>query len=121
MSDKKPKNKKKRIRLMRGDSHRVNNEGFKESHRMGWTGDKNKRRGDFAVYPTIAPKKGKEKSTKYKDWKEQSPKEAEDRGELIKVKSRRKARKLAAGSWKKGRDKKDAMKAYRIRKRREKK
>jgi len=35
---------------------------------------------------------------------------------LFKVNSRRKAEKLAAGSWKKGLDKKEAMKDYRANK-----
>lgn len=83
---------------------------------MAWVGDPSKKRGDFAVFPTIAPKKGKEKSSNPADWKEQSPKEAEERGEMIKVNSRRRAEKLAAGSWKKGQDKRDAMKDYRANK-----
>ena len=109
-------NKKKAIRKMRV-SARKNPDGTVSSHKMAWVGDQSKKRGKFGVFPTITPKKGKSKSTKASDWKKQTPKEAAKKGELIKVKSRRKAKKLAAGSWKKGVDKREAMKAYRKRKR----
>ena len=93
-----------------------NPDGSTASHKMGWVGDQTKKRGDFGVFPTITPKKGKENSSDPKDWTTQTPKEAAAKGELIKVDSRRKAEKLAAGSWKKGQDKKDAMKGYRANK-----
>lgn len=115
----KPKNpifKKKAIRNMRETSMVDSTTGERASHKMAWVGDPSKKRGDFGVFPTIAPKKGKEKSSNPSDWKEQSPKEAAERGEMIKVNSRRKAEKLAAGSWKKGQDKRDAMKEYRANK-----
>ncbi len=105
-------NKKKQIRNMRV-SAKVNPDGSRESHRMAWVGDPSKKRGDFGVFPTIAPKKGKEKSTNPSDWVEQSAQEAAKKGEMINVKSRRKAEKLAAGSWKQGADKRAAMKDYR--------
>lgn len=105
-------NKKKAIRKMRV-SARQNPDGTTSSHKMAWTGDPTKKKGNFGVFPTITPKKGKESSTKSIDWKKQTAKEAAAKGEMIKVKSKRKAKKLAAGSWKKGVDKKEAMKAYR--------
>lgn len=107
--------KKKAIRDMRESAAKYP-DGSIESHKMAWMGDENKRRGNFYVFPTIAPKAGKEKSSTPSDWKEQSPKEAEARGELIKVKSKRRAEKLAAGSWKKGEAKKEAMREYRANK-----
>jgi len=107
--------KKSKIRSMRKSAMK-NADGTESSHRMGWSGDPTKKRGEFGVYPTITPKKGKESSTKSSDWKKQTPKEASEKGEMIKVKSRRKAKKLAAGSWKKGADKREAMRAYRSRK-----
>lgn len=88
-------------------------DGTKESHKMAWEGDPSKRRGKFNVYPTVAPKPGKEKSTNPADWKQQSFSEAKQRGEVVTVKSRRKAEKLSAGSWKKGVEKREAMSAYR--------
>jgi hypothetical protein len=111
---KKPLSKKKAIRDMRkGVTGRQNPNGSKSTHQMGWVGDPSKKRGNFGVYPTIAPLKGKEKSTDPKDWKEQSPQEAAAKGEMINVRSQRKARKLSAGSWKKGQERRDAMKEYR--------
>jgi len=108
-------NKKKAIRKMR-TSARKNEDGTVSSHKMAWVGDPSKKRGNYGVFPTIIPKKGKETSTKASDWKEQTPEEARKIGEMIKLKSKRRAEKLAAGSWKKGRDKKEAMKMYRLRK-----
>jgi hypothetical protein len=113
--DKQPLNKKKAIRNMRPVA-KQNPDGSKESHKMAWVGDPTKKRGDFAVFPTITPKPGKENSSEPKDWTTQTLQEAADKGELIKVKSSRKAEKLAAGSWKKGQDRKDAMKDYRANK-----
>lgn len=71
------------------------------THLMAWDGDPTKKRGEFHVYPTIKPKAGKERSTNPKDWKSQTPMEAHSIGEDIKVRSRRRAEKLAGGSWKK--------------------
>jgi len=104
--------KKRKIRLMR-QSAMKNPDGTVSSHRMEWEGGPSKRKGNFGVYPSIVPKKGKEKSTDPKDWKTQTAKEAEKKGELIRVKTRRRAQRLAAGAWKKGRDKREAMRAYR--------
>jgi hypothetical protein len=106
-----PLNKKKAIRDMR-TSATVDENGKPASHKMSWVGDPSKKRGDFGVFPTITPKKGKENSSNPVDWKSQTPKEATAKGEMINVKSRRKAEKLAAGSWKKGIDKKEAMANY---------
>ena len=47
---------------------------------------------------------------------EQSFQEALEAGELYEFKSRRKAERFAAGSWKKGKAKREAMKAYRAKK-----
>ena len=116
---KKTVRKKKAIRDMRTTA-RKNPNGKVSSHKMVWYGDPTKKRGNFAVSPSIAPKKGKESSTKFKDWESQTKEQSKAKGELIKVRSRRKAMKLAAGSWKKGADKKEAMKAYRKRKKNKK-
>ena len=110
-------NKKKAIRNMRIGQEMIEPSGERASHKMAYVGDITKRRnGNFAVFPTIAPKAGKEKSKNPSDWKSQTPKEAQARGEMIYVNSRRKAQKLAAGSWKKGIERKEAMKNYRIEK-----
>jgi hypothetical protein len=112
-----PVSKKKRIRKMRQSSYK-NEKGQSVSHKMAWVGDPSKKRGKFGVFPTVAPKKGKEKSTKPSDWKKQSPQEAAKKGEMVNVKRKKKAQKLAAGSWKKGKDKREAMKSYRKSKKR---
>jgi len=107
-------NKKKAIRNMRIGQEMIEPDGKSASHKMMSVGDiTKKRKGDFGVFPSIAPKVGKEKSKNPSDWKTQTPREAQKRGEMIDVNSRRKADKLSAGSWKKGIDKKDAMKDYR--------
>lgn len=116
-SNNKPKkkkylSKKKAIREMRQVA-RKNPGGGESSHLMSWVGDPSKKRGEFGVHPTISPKKGKEKSRKFEDWEKQTAKQSDAKGELIRVKSKRKAKKLAAGSWKKGVDKREAMREYR--------
>jgi hypothetical protein len=108
----KPISKKKQIREMRPVG-RKNPGGGTSSHKMAWTGDPKKKKGNYGVFPTISPKKGKEKSSDPADWKKQSASEAAKKGEMIKVKRKKKAEKLAAGSWKKGADKREAMKSYR--------
>lgn len=113
--------KKKAIANMRkansGEQmYMIEDSGQKASHKMSWVGDSSKKRGSFAVFPTIAPKPGKELSRNPKDWTEQSPQQAAKRNELINVKSRKKAEKLSAGSWKKGQEKRDAMRDYRANK-----
>ena len=107
--------KKRKIRNLRSSAMK-NDDGSVSSHKMQWTGDPNKKRGDFAVFPSITPKKGKETSTNKKDWTTQTPKQAAAKGELIKVSTKRRAEKLAAGAWKKGADRKEAMKTYRAKK-----
>jgi 5-methylcytosine-specific restriction endonuclease McrBC regulatory subunit McrC len=104
--------KKRAIRKMR-QTAMVKPDGTRESHKMEYVGDTSKRRGEFGVYPSVTPKPGKEKSTNPKDWTTQDASQANKKGELIEVKSRRRAERLAAGSWKKGQDRKDAMKEYR--------
>ena len=114
--------KKKAIRDMRkGVTGMDTPDGRRATHQMEWVGDPSKKRGDFHVYPSIAPNKGKEKSTNPKDWSTQNAKQADARGELIKVNTRKKAEKLAAGSWKKGVEKREAMKEYRQNKKEDKK
>ena len=53
--------------------------------------------------------------------RKQSFDEALKAGEVYEFKSKRKSERFAAGSWKKGKDKKEAMKAYRQKKREERK
>ena len=118
MADKSPLFKKKAIRQMRTTSsgeqmYMVNPDGSKTSHLMEYAKVPNKKGKKYAVYPSVAPKVGKEKSRDPKDWTTQSGAEANKKGEAIFVRREKKAQKLSAGSWKKGQDKKEAMKAYR--------
>ena len=69
--------------------------------------------GKYHVWPSI--------TTDKEGYKTQTPKEAHAAGEMYEFKSKRKAEKFAAGSWKKGKDKRMAMKAYRQKKREERK
>jgi hypothetical protein len=110
--NRKPISKKKAIRNMRSFS-RKNEDGGESTHLMAWYGDPDKKRGDFSVAPTIAPKEGNTGSSDPKDWEEIDYRQAKERGEVIDVKSRKKAEKLSFGSWKKGKDKRDAMREYR--------
>ena len=106
--------KKNKIRNWRQDQYMELPDGEIASHKMSYVGDTSKKRnGNFGVFPTIKPKPGMEKSRNPEDWMLQTPAEAMISGEFIPIKSKRKAEKLSFGSWKRGEDKKEAMKAYR--------
>ena len=64
------------------------------------------KKGEYKVWPSI----GVGPLGKYHA---QSFEQAKNKGELFKFKSRKRAEKFAHGSWKKGKDKREAMKAYR--------
>jgi hypothetical protein len=66
----------------------------------------------YRAYPSITFK-GNEKA------KPQSYKEALDAGEVYEFKRKKRAERFAAGSWKKGKAKREAMKAYRAKKKSE--
>jgi hypothetical protein len=78
-----------------------------ETHRMGlWEGaDKFDGEG-YVVAPTIRPVDNKG------TYEPQSIDEAYERGEVFEFKNKRTAERFAAGSWKKGQARKEAMKAY---------
>jgi hypothetical protein len=69
-----------------------------------------RKEGPYHAWPTITFK-GDEPP------RDQSFDEALDKGEVYEFKSKRRAEKFAAGSWKKGKDRKDAMRDYRKKKR----
>ena len=72
-----------------------------------WDGaDKFKGKG-YVVAPTIRP------VDRIGNYQPQSIDEAYQRGEVFEFRNKRKAERFAAGSWKKGPDKRDAMKSYR--------
>ena len=66
----------------------------------------------YRAYPSITFE-GNEKT------KPQSYKEALEAGEVYEFKRKKRAEKFAAGSWKKGKAKREAMKAYRAKKKSE--
>tara|TARA_R110000868_G_scaffold99646_1_gene274173 strand:+ start:2134 stop:2529 length:396 start_codon:yes stop_codon:yes gene_type:complete len=113
MAEKKRKQKKKAQEIRGNGSEYMNTpEGGVKSHFMT--------SGDNQAWPTVFPnKKG---SHDAKDWtqaksgKEAKP-EAEKRGEVFTFKTEKQADKFAHGSWKKGKDRRDAMKEYRSEKR----
>ena len=69
-----------------------------------------RKEGPYHAWPTITFK-GDELA------RDQSPKEAYEAGEMYEFKSKRRAERFAAGSWKKGKARREAMKAYRKKKR----
>ena len=62
--------------------------------------------GTYNVWPDIAP-------TGDGGYRYQSGQEAWERGEMFSFKSKRHAERFAHGSWKKGKEKRDAMSRYR--------
>ncbi len=60
----------------------------------------------IAVYPTITP-------VSPNNYKPQNLEEAYKKGEVFEFKNERRAEKFAFGSWKKGQDRRDAMRDYR--------
>lgn len=110
--------KKKQIRNMRKGIYK-DDQGERASHKMSW-GSTDK---GYEVHPTFFPKK-KNPSKKAGDWKDLSGEgkgneayqEAKKRKEVVEFKSKKRAERVAAGSWKKGKDKKEAMSEYRGRK-----
>jgi hypothetical protein len=92
-------------------SARQNVDKTVSTHKMEWGGTGNKKY-KYSVNPTIFP----EKNGTWKDLEGQGPealKEATKRGEVFGFKSAKRAEKFSAGSWKKGQDRKEAMKNYR--------
>ena len=107
------KRRKKHARSIRKGVGNITEEGKTETHRMGSDIIDNST-GKYHVWPTITfDEEGNKKA--------QSPKEAHKAGEMYEFKSKRKAEKFSYGSWKKGRDRKEAMKAYREMKRKRRK
>jgi hypothetical protein len=104
--------RKKHARSSREYAHHVEGtpEGSKSTHLMTWGEGEG---GKFHVWPSI--------TTDKEGYKTQTPGEAEAGGELYEFKNKRRAERFAAGSWKKGKDKREAMKAYRKKKRKERK
>lgn len=103
--------KKKRAREIReGYAPTQNN----ETHLMGMWEGANKYKGKgYVVAPTIRP------VDKIGNYTPQSIDEAYQRGEVFEFRNKRNAERFAAGSWKKGPDRRQAMNAYRQQKKQE--
>ena len=97
--------KRKARSIRKGKGVKKNSDGTVSTHRMAtYTGEGNK----HYVAPTIAP----DKTGVYKP---QSFSQAVDKGEVFAFKRKKRADKFAYGNWKKGRDRKESMKAFRSR------
>ena len=104
--------KRKARKLREGKGTQGNTDGSESTHLMEWGEDKNKKgKKVYTVNPTIAPTG---KGGKYEP---QSYDQAKERGEVFEFKGQRKAEKFSHGSWKQGKDKRDAMKDFRQMKR----
>jgi len=104
--------KKKRKKHLR--SLERNKSGKKETVKMTYGSGEVDGKKVYRAYPSITFK-GNEKA------KPQSYKEALDAGEVYEFKKKKRAERFAAGSWKKGKAKREAMKAYRAKKKSERK
>tara|TARA_A200000159_G_scaffold164195_1_gene192937 strand:+ start:1480 stop:1857 length:378 start_codon:yes stop_codon:yes gene_type:complete len=115
----KRRRKKKAQDLRKGKGTQKNSDKSVSTHKMEWGEDKDasKKRGKkvYTVNPSIAPTG---KGGKYEP---QTYKQAIERGEVFEFKKAKRAERFAAGSWKKGKDKREAMKAYRKKKKEERK
>ena len=102
------RNRKKHARNIRIGVGNILASGRIETHRMAdYVGINKKGKKRYYAAPTITfDKKGGKKLQTFK--------EALVAREVYEFKSKRRAEKFAWGSWKKGRDRKEAMKKYRI-------
>tara|TARA_R110000751_G_scaffold271500_3_gene371736 strand:- start:654 stop:1022 length:369 start_codon:yes stop_codon:yes gene_type:complete len=105
------KRRKKHARNSRKYSHHVEGQspGSKSTHLMvddTRSSDGSPRKSDsYHVWASVATSKA--------GYKKQTPDEAYEKGEMYKFKNRKKAEKFAYGGWKKGKDRREAMKFYR--------
>jgi len=100
--------KRKARKLREGKGVQENTDGSQSTHLMEWGEDENKKgKKVYTVNPTIAP------TGEGGEYEPQSYAQAKERGEVFEFKNPRKAEKFAMGSWKKGKDKREAMRAFR--------
>lgn len=103
--------RKKTARAIRTSSQK-NSDGTTSTHKMEYGSTDSKGRGKYVVNPTVFPNKDG-------SWSDLSNKgntaynEAKRRGEVFGFRREKVAKKFAAGSWKSGSDRKEAMKNYR--------
>ena len=102
--------RKKHARSIRKNVGHTNTEGKVETHKMGYGSGEVDGKTVYRAYPTITfDDKGKKKDQSYS--------EAMKAGEIYEFKRKKRAEKFAAGSWKKGKDRREAMREYRENKR----
>jgi hypothetical protein len=110
------KRKKKAREIRKGKGSLLTAEGKPQTHRMESGHVTNKKgKKTYVVNPSISPTG---KGGKYEP---QTYKEAVERGEVFAFKNKRRAERFAAGSWKKGKDKREAMKDYRAERKKKRK
>ena len=108
------KKRKKHARSIRKGLGNITKDGKTETHKMEWGEETKKGKKIYTVNPSITfDKQGKVKPQSYK--------EAIEAGEVYEFKKRKQAERFAAGSWKKGKNKREAMKEYRKSKKRKRK
>ena len=107
------KRRKKHARSIRKGVGNITDDGKIETHRMA-SDIKGNPTDKYHVWPSITFDKEGNK-------KQQSGQEAYKAGEMYEFKNKKKADKFAHGSWKKGKDKREAMRAYREMKRQRRK
>jgi len=98
--------RKKHARSIREGVGNVDKEGKTETHKMSYGSGEVDGKTVYMAHPTITfDDKGKKK--------DQSFQEAKKAGEVYGFKRKKRAEKFAAGSWKKGKAKREAMREYR--------
>ena len=107
---KKRKKHARSIRPKTGEYIEGQPEGSQSTHLMGSDIIDNPT-GVYHVWPTVTNK------TESGEYEDQDRDQALKAGEMYEFKSKRRAEKFAAGSWKKGKDRREAMRAYRKKKR----
>jgi len=106
--------RKKHARSIREYGHYVEDQepGTESTHLME-SDIKDNPTGIYNVWPSI--------TTDKEDYYDQTRKQAYEAGEMYQFKNKKKAEKFAYGSWKKGKDRREAMKDYREMKRQRRK
>lgn len=106
-------NRKSSARSIRTTS-RENKDGGHSTHVMEWGEGNGKGKNKYVANPTIFPNKdGSWTDLGNSSDRMAAYKEAKNRGETFGFRSAKKAEKFAAGSWKKGEDRRQAMSNYR--------
>ena len=99
-------NKKKKARSLREGKGVVQNDDGRESTHLMVSDVIDNPTGEYHVWPSIYA----DSKNNYSD---QTEDQAKERGEYFTFKNKKRADKFAYGSWKKGKDKREAMKDYR--------